>query len=122
MPSFQELREKALRNQQKAMAELEAAAAENARRLAEARRANREAQSALRAARSAVRNASANVAAAAPKSVKTRKRRPGANAEIAGDPEHLRPGAPLRRVEGKTAHPQTLALTRGKRTKAKRQG
>jgi hypothetical protein len=51
-----------------------------------------------------------------------RKRRPGANFEIAGRPAHLNKGAPMRNVEGTQTFNRTLALTRGKRSKATYKG
>ena len=58
--------------------------------------------------------------APATNSRKIRKRSPGANAEIAGFPAHLRPGAPLQPVEGRIVHKRNLASTRGRRTKTKK--
>lgn len=46
---------------------------------------------------------------------KIRQRRPGANAEIAGYPAHLMPGAVLRRVEGTRAHTPSRRITRSQR-------
>lgn len=48
----------------------------------------------------------------------TRKRHPGANWEIIGRPPILARGAPFRPVEGRTAHPRMLAITRGRRNTA----
>jgi septal ring factor EnvC (AmiA/AmiB activator) len=130
--SLESLRQEALARRKAILNELEAEVAEEKRRLTNALKAHREAEKALRNAERAARNAAAaarNAAAAArnegknakPKSVKTRKRHPGANYEIAGKPEYLAPGAVLRSVEGKKIHSKTLATTRGKRSKAKYQ-
>ena len=74
------------------------------------------AASKLAAAASATKAA----AASATNSRKIRKRSPGANAEIAGNPAHLKPGAPLQPVEGRIIHKRNLASTRGRRTKTKK--
>lgn len=115
------LRAQALEARRQIMEELEREIEEEERRLNNARRAAREAEEAARnaerAARNAIRAARASLRAAKP--VKTRKRNPGANYEIAGRPAHLAPGAALRSVEGKRAHSRSLATTRGRRTKAK---
>lgn len=115
------LRAQALEERRRIMEELEREIEEEERRLNNARRAAREAEEAARnaerAARNAIREARASMRASRP--VKTRKRNPGANYEIAGRPAHLAPGAPLRSVEGKRSHSRTLATTRGRRTKAK---
>ena len=115
------LRAEAMAARDRIMAELERDIEEEERRLNNARRAAREAEQAARnaerAARNAIREARASLRAARP--VKTRKRHPGANYEIAGRPAHLAPGAPLRSVEGRRSHSRSLATTRGRRTKAK---
>jgi hypothetical protein len=119
--SLEELRRQALAARAEILREIEEEMHEEQRRLNEAvqaaRHAERAARNAERAARNAIRSARATLRSSRP--VKTRKRAPGANYEIAGRPAHLAPGAPLRSVEGKKRHSQTLALTRGKRSKAK---
>ncbi len=82
-----------------------------------AKEAKKAAEAAERATKKAIRNAKAKLKKVKP--TQTRKRRPGANFEIAGRPAHLNVGATLRRVEGNRHHSPTLAQTRGKRTKAK---
>jgi Tfp pilus assembly protein PilX len=123
--SLESLRQEALARRKAILNELEAEVAEEKRRLTNALKAQREAEKALRNAERAARNAAAAARNegknAKPKSVKTRKRHPGANYEIAGKPEYLAPGAVLRSVEGKKIHSKTLATTRGKRSKAKYQ-
>jgi len=118
---FAALQREALAAQRAALEELEAGVREEERRLNNARRAAREAAQALRNAEREARNAerAARNAARVPKPEQTRKRRPGANYEIAGRPAHLAPGAPFRNVEGKRRHSRTLATTRGRRTTAK---
>ena len=119
--SLAELQRQALAARAEIMRELEEEIAAEERRFDEAVRAARNAEQAARNAERAARNAirSARASMRAMRSVKTRKRAAGANYEIAGKPAHLAPGAPLRRVEGSRRHSQTLALKRGKRSKAK---
>ncbi len=119
--SLQALHEQALAMRQRILNELEAEMREEEQKLNNARRAAREAEQAARNAERAARNAirEARRAVRASRPVTTRKRNPGANYEIAGKPAHLAPGAPMRSVEGKRRHSQTLALTRGRRSKAK---
>lgn len=118
--SLASLHQEALARRRAILNELEAEVAEEKRRLQNALKAQREAEKALRNAERAARNALRNEGKnAKPKSVKTRKRHPGANYEIAGKPEHLAPGAVLRSVEGKKIHSKTLATTRSRRSKAK---
>jgi hypothetical protein len=119
--SLAELRKQALATRAKILKELEEEIASEERRfeasVKAARNAEQAARNAERAARNAIRSARASMKAI--RSVKTRKRAAGANYEVAGKPAHLAPGVPLRRVEGTRHHSQTLALTRGKRSKAK---
>lgn len=116
--SLAELHRQALASRAKILKELEEEVAAEEKRLKEViktiRNAEQVAKNAEKAARNAIRSAKASM-----KSIKTRKRAPGANYEIAGKPAHLAPGVHLRRVEGTRRHSQTLALTRGKRSKAK---
>jgi hypothetical protein len=121
--SLASLHQEALARRRAILNELEAEVAAEKQRLNNAQKAAREAEQALRNAERAARNAERAMrnAEKAAKPVKTRKRHPGANYEIAGKPEHLAPGAPLRTVEGKKIHSRTLATTRGRRNKAKYQ-
>ena len=134
MPNLAALREQAMAMRRRILEEMDADQAarnaEAAERLRAAAAAAEAAAAELRAAENARRDEEAaarqrerNAARAARNAEprKTRKRHPGANYEIAGRPAHLAPGAPLRSVEGKRAHNQTLAQTRGKRSKAKYQ-
>ena len=119
--SVAEIHRQALAARAEILAELEAEIAAEEARFEEAVQAARNAAEAARNAEKAARNAirSARASMKAMKPIKTRKRHPGANYEIAGKPAHLAPGAPLRRVEGNRRHSAKLALTRGKRSKAK---
>lgn len=121
--SLEELHARALAERKRIMNEIAAEMREEEERLNAARRAARNAERAAeeaereakRAAKAALRASQA--AARASRPVTLRKRRPGANFEIAGRPNYLAPGAPLRRVEGRRSHNRTLALTRGRRKK-----
>ena len=119
--SLAQLQRQALAARAEIMRELEEEIAAEEHRFNAAVRAARNASSAARNAERAARNAirSARASMKAMKPIKTRKRAPGANYEIAGKPAHLAPGATLRRVEGTRRHSQSLAKTRGRRSKAK---
>lgn len=127
MPNLSALREQAMAMRRRILEEMNAEQAarnaEAADRLRAAAAAAASAASELRAAEEAAGEARRQERNAgkphSPKPRKTRKRHPGANYEIAGRPAHLAPGASLRSVEGKKAHSQTLAQTRGRRSKAK---
>jgi hypothetical protein len=119
--SLSELREKALAMRAQILREIEEEAKAEEKKLdesiKEAKEAEKSAKAAERALKQAIRNAKAKLKEEKP--TKTRKRNPGANYEIAGKPAHLTKGTTLRSVEGTQKHSQTLALTRGKRSKAK---
>jgi hypothetical protein len=119
--SLLELQQKALAMRTQLLRELEEEAKKEEKELLNAVKAAKDAEKARKnaeqATKKALRNAKAKLKKEKPH--QTRKRNPGANYEIAGKPAHLTKGATLRRVEGTREHPQTLAQTRGKRSKAK---
>ena len=121
--SIENLHRQALELRRQILEDMEAEARESEAKLnvaiAKAKKAQKEVNEKAKEAKALAKAAALKLRASRP--LKTRKRHPGANYEISGRPEHLAPGAPLRRVEGTKSHSRNLALTRGKRTKAKYQ-
>lgn len=115
--SLADLQKQMLAFRQKLLNDLEKEAAEEHKKLNNARKQAQEAEKAARNAERQLRKTIREAQAAAKKNkpVGTRKRHPGANYEIAGKPEHLAPGAPYRRVEGKQAHVRSTIQTRSKK-------